>query len=139
MGRLVENLHAAVCKSAKAGTISYFPGGPLTCQQVCDDIRHRNPALLAKHKDALASVNTVLNRLAKYGVSCTVSGAAREQPPTVEPASLHFEVVRTGTDADYIRGSLRVSFDRIAALGDAFSGNERQENSSVGVRRNGHS
>jgi hypothetical protein len=41
--------------------------GPLTCQQVCDDIKHRNPALLAKHKDALASVNTVLNRLAKYG------------------------------------------------------------------------
>lgn len=40
---------------------------PLTCQQVCDDIKHRNPALLAKHKDALASVNTVLNRLAKYG------------------------------------------------------------------------
>ena len=41
--------------------------GPLTCQQVCDDIKHRNPALLAKHKDPLASVNTVLNRLAKYG------------------------------------------------------------------------
>src|SRR5581483_12194320 len=28
--------------------------GPLTCQQVCDDIKHRNPALLAKHKDPLA-------------------------------------------------------------------------------------
>lgn len=41
--------------------------GPLTCQQVCDDIKHRNPALLAKHKDPVASVNTVLNRLAKYG------------------------------------------------------------------------
>jgi hypothetical protein len=41
--------------------------GPLLCQQVCNEIKRRNPATLAKHKDPLASVNTVLNRLAKYG------------------------------------------------------------------------
>jgi hypothetical protein len=41
--------------------------GPLMCQQVCDEIKRRNPATLAKHKDPLASVNTVLNRLARYG------------------------------------------------------------------------
>lgn len=41
--------------------------GPLMCQQVCDEIKRRNPATLAKHKDSLASVNTVLNRLARYG------------------------------------------------------------------------
>lgn len=40
---------------------------PLMCQEVCDEIKRRNPAMLAKHKDPLASVNTVLNRLATYG------------------------------------------------------------------------
>lgn len=40
---------------------------PLTCQEVCDHIKLRDPAMLAKHKDPLASVNTVLNRLATYG------------------------------------------------------------------------
>jgi hypothetical protein len=41
--------------------------GPLTVQEVCQEIRERNPALLARHKDPLASVTTVLNRLANYG------------------------------------------------------------------------
>jgi hypothetical protein len=40
---------------------------PLTAQEVCQHIRERNPALLARHKDPLASVTTVLNRLASYG------------------------------------------------------------------------
>ena len=40
---------------------------PLTAQEVCQHIRQRNPALLARHKDPLASVTTVLNRLASYG------------------------------------------------------------------------
>jgi hypothetical protein len=40
---------------------------PLTAQQVCQQIRERNLALLARHKDPLASVTTVLNRLARYG------------------------------------------------------------------------
>lgn len=39
---------------------------PLTAQEVCQHIR-QNPALLARHKDPLASVTTVLNRLASYG------------------------------------------------------------------------
>jgi hypothetical protein len=37
------------------------------CQEVCEEIQRRNPTLLAHHKDPLASVNTVLNRLATYG------------------------------------------------------------------------
>lgn len=45
---------------------------PLMCQEVCDEIMRRNPAMLARHKDALASVNTVLNRLAKYGEARTL-------------------------------------------------------------------
>lgn len=40
---------------------------PMTCQEVYEDLRRRNPNLLANHKDPLASVNTVLNRLATYG------------------------------------------------------------------------
>jgi len=40
---------------------------PMVCQEVCEEIQRRNPTLLAHHKDALASVNTVLNRLATYG------------------------------------------------------------------------
>jgi hypothetical protein len=43
---------------------------PLTAQEVCQHIRRRNPALLARHKDPLASVTTVLNRLANYGEAC---------------------------------------------------------------------
>lgn len=40
---------------------------PLTAQEVCHHIRQRSAALLARHKDPLASVTTVLNRLANYG------------------------------------------------------------------------
>jgi hypothetical protein len=40
---------------------------PMMCQEVYEDVRRRNPTLLAHHKDPLASVNTVLNRLAMYG------------------------------------------------------------------------
>jgi hypothetical protein len=40
---------------------------PMVCQEVCEEIQRRNPTLLAHHKDPLASVNTVLNRLATYG------------------------------------------------------------------------
>jgi len=40
---------------------------PLLTQEVCQEIERRNPALLARHKDPLASVSTVLNRLASYG------------------------------------------------------------------------
>ena len=40
---------------------------PLLTQEVCQEIKRRNPALLARQKDPLASVSTVLNRLASYG------------------------------------------------------------------------
>jgi hypothetical protein len=42
-------------------------GKPLLTQEVCQEIRRRNPALLARQKDPLASISTVLNRLASYG------------------------------------------------------------------------
>jgi hypothetical protein len=40
---------------------------PLISHEVCEEIERRNPVLLAHHKDPLASVSTVLTRLAKYG------------------------------------------------------------------------
>jgi hypothetical protein len=42
-------------------------GRPLLTQEVCEEISRRNPALLARHKDPLASASTVLHRLASYG------------------------------------------------------------------------
>jgi hypothetical protein len=40
---------------------------PLMSQEVCQAIERRNPALLIHHRDPLASVSTVLNRLSRYG------------------------------------------------------------------------
>jgi hypothetical protein len=40
---------------------------PLMSQEVCQEVERRNPHLLVHHKDPLASVSTVLNRLARYG------------------------------------------------------------------------
>jgi len=40
---------------------------PLMGQEVCQEIDRRNPTLLLHHRDPLASVSTVLNRLSRYG------------------------------------------------------------------------
>lgn len=42
-------------------------GGSLTVREVCERIQERLPAVLLRHKDPLASVTTVLNRLVEYG------------------------------------------------------------------------
>ena len=39
----------------------------MSAREVCDRINQRDPAMLARHKDPLASVTTVLNRLVAYG------------------------------------------------------------------------
>ena len=39
---------------------------PLDLRQVCERLRHGFPELLDRHKDPLASVNTILNRLVDY-------------------------------------------------------------------------
>jgi hypothetical protein len=41
--------------------------GPMTAREVCEQLRGRFAGLLINHKDPLASVTTVLNRLAEYG------------------------------------------------------------------------
>ncbi len=40
---------------------------PLGARDVCEQIQRRMPAVLLRHKDPLASVTTVLNRLVEYG------------------------------------------------------------------------
>lgn len=39
----------------------------LSARDVCDQIQQRMPPMLARHKDPIASVTTVLNRLVEYG------------------------------------------------------------------------
>ena len=40
---------------------------PLGAREVCVELERNAPAILARHKDPLASVSTVLNRLVDYG------------------------------------------------------------------------
>jgi hypothetical protein len=48
-------------------------GRPLGARDVCEQIQQRVPTLLLRHKDPLASVTTVLNRLVEYGEARAVS------------------------------------------------------------------
>jgi hypothetical protein len=47
-------------------------GRPLAVREVCEQIQQRLPAVLLRHKDPLASVTTVLNRLVEYGEAQSV-------------------------------------------------------------------
>lgn len=40
---------------------------PLGAREVCEQIQQKTPPILERHKDPLASVTTVLNRLVEYG------------------------------------------------------------------------
>jgi hypothetical protein len=42
-------------------------GRAMTSRDICDYFQQQMPALLARHKDPMASVTTVLNRLVEYG------------------------------------------------------------------------
>jgi chorismate mutase len=69
----------------------------LSARDVCDRIQEKAPPLLARHKDPMASVTTVLNRLVAYGEARAValdSGrrawqwvAESDSQPAVLPAS----------------------------------------------------
>src|SRR6201997_5662628 len=45
---------------------------PLGARDVCEQIQQKVPAILLRHKDPLASVTTVLNRLVEYGEARSV-------------------------------------------------------------------
>lgn len=68
----------------------------LSARDVCDRILEKAPPLLARHKDPMASVTTVLNRLVAYGEARPVSlgngrrawqWVADENSPTITPMS----------------------------------------------------
>jgi hypothetical protein len=42
-------------------------GRALSARDVCNEIRKKVPPMLTRHKDPVASVTTVLNRLVDYG------------------------------------------------------------------------
>jgi hypothetical protein len=46
---------------------------PLGAREVCAELERSAPAILARHKDPLASVTTVLNRLVDYGEARSLS------------------------------------------------------------------
>ena len=48
-------------------------GSPMSVREVCQRIQERMPAVLLRHKDPLASVTTVLNRLVEYGEAQSVA------------------------------------------------------------------
>jgi hypothetical protein len=45
----------------------------LSARDVCDRLQQKSPPMLARHKDPMASVTTVLNRLVAYGEAEAVS------------------------------------------------------------------
>src|SRR5712691_6045338 len=45
----------------------------LSARDVCDRLQQKSPPMLARHKDPMASVTTVLNRLVAYGEAQAVS------------------------------------------------------------------
>ena len=46
--------------------------GPLAAREVCAQIQEKTPPIIHHHKDPLASVTTVLNRLVEYGEARSV-------------------------------------------------------------------
>ena len=51
---------------------------PMSARDVCDEIQRMAPALLARHKDPMATINTILGRLVEYG-EATISPGDRGQ------------------------------------------------------------
>jgi hypothetical protein len=45
---------------------------PLGAREVCEQIQQKTPPVILHHKDPLASVTTVLNRLVEYGEAQTI-------------------------------------------------------------------
>ena len=65
---------------------------PLGAREVCEQIERKMPPLLARHKDPLASVTTVLNRLVEYGEARAVvrENGRRAWEWVADPASASF-------------------------------------------------
>jgi chorismate mutase len=61
---------------------------PMSARDVCEKIREKIPPMLTRHRDPVASVTTVMNRLANYGEAETVmSNGRRAWKWIAEPAA----------------------------------------------------
>ena len=71
---------------------------PLGAREVCDQIQQRMPPILIRHKDPLASVTTVLNRLVEYGEARTVlrENGRRAWQWVSDPTQSEFAASRAG-------------------------------------------
>jgi hypothetical protein len=71
---------------------------PLGAREVCDQIQQRMPPILVRHKDPLASVTTVLNRLVEYGEARTVlrENGRRAWQWVSDPTQNEFTASRAG-------------------------------------------
>jgi len=71
---------------------------PLGAREVCDQIQQRMPPILIRHKDPLASVTTVLNRLVEYGEARTVlrENGRRAWQWVSDPSQSEFAASRAG-------------------------------------------
>jgi hypothetical protein len=74
---------------------------PLGAREVCDQIQQRMPPILVRHKDPLASVTTVLNRLVEYGEARTVmrENGRRAWEWVSEPGQNEFTASRAAVTA----------------------------------------
>ena len=52
-------------------------GRAMNARDICDYFQQKMPAILARHKDPMASVTTVLNRLVEYGEAQAVMANGR--------------------------------------------------------------
>ncbi len=71
-------------------------GHPMNARDICDYFQQKMPALLARHKDPMASVTTVLNRLVEYGEAQAVLSNGRRAwlwiaDVAAEPPTTHGE------------------------------------------------
>ncbi len=71
---------------------------PLGAREVCEKIEQRIPPVLLRHKNPLASVTTVLNRLVEYGEARTVlrDNGCKAWEWVADPADSGFVTVRRG-------------------------------------------
>jgi hypothetical protein len=77
-------------------------GRAVTARDICDYFQQKMPTMLARHKDPMASVTTVLNRLVDYGEAQPVltSSGRRAWRWVAEPATEAHPISTEGFAAD---------------------------------------
>src|SRR5271169_6797343 len=75
-------------------------GRAMNARDICDYFQQKMPAILARHKDPMASVTTVLNRLVEYGEAQAVMANGRRAWRWV--ADLPSEVPAAGSEAGLV-------------------------------------